>query len=390
VTRLVALVTICAGAALAVLLPAGPAAAIPTIDYVCTPGPPNCEGWSPRSVTLKWFVAGEETTIGCDTATFAQDGVHSRTCTASAGEFTLSRTATVRVDTTPPVVVQATPSRSPDAGDWYVRPVEVVFTGSDAASGVAGCTVATYAGPDSPAAPVTGTCIDVAGNVSAPLTHLLRFDATPPTIFGVSAEAGDRSIRLTWAASPDVVLVEVLRRPGPRDDGESVVFRGTGSSYVDRAVSNGVSYAYRVVAVDAAGNPASATAGAMPGRRLITPAGRVQAAPRTVLRWTAVVGARYYNVQLYRRGRKILSAWPSRPRLALPARWTYAGRRHRLVPGRYRWYVWPGFGPRRLHRFGRLIGPGTFVVRRDVDRQAAGRAEADRAPGDQPGLPRAR
>jgi hypothetical protein len=383
-TRLAALsIAAASGVVLAVLLPSGTAAAIPTIGYTCSPGPSGCEGWSSRSVTLKWIVTGEESTLGCDTVTFAQDGVHSRTCTASAGEFTLSRTATVRIDTTPPVALQAKPSRNPDAGDWYVRPVDVAFAGSDSASGIASCTVTTYSGPDSPAAPVTGTCVDVAGNVSAPLTYVLRFDATPPSLAGLVAEAGDRSVHLRWAASPDVALIEVVRSPGAGGPQESVVFRGTGSSYVDRSVSNGVTYAYRVVGLDAAGNAASATAGITPGRRLIEPVrlAGVAAAASPVLRWTAVVGARYYNVQLYRSGRKILSAWPSAPRLALRRTWTYRGRRYRLVPGRYRWFVWPGFGPRRAHRFGRVIGPGTFVIRPgEISSTGKGR-EAARAPG---------
>jgi hypothetical protein len=28
----------------------------------------------------------------------------------------------------------------------------------------------------------------------------------------------------------------------------------------------------------------------------------------------------------------------------------------------YRWYVWPGFGPRSANRYGKLLGTRTFVV----------------------------
>ena len=85
-------------------------------------------------------------------------------------------------------------------------------------------------------------------------------------------------------------------------------------------------------------------------------------------------GARYYNVQLIRLGggirasrkgaRKIMSAWPVRPRLRLRMRWTYRGKRQRLTPGRYAWLVWPGFGPRSDADYGRRIGRSTFVMRR--------------------------
>jgi hypothetical protein len=83
-----------------------------------------------------------------------------------------------------------------------------------------------------------------------------------------------------------------------------------------------------------------------------------------VLRWARVRGARYYNVQLHRGARKVLSAWPSRPRLRLKRRWSYAGKLYRLRPGRYVWYVWPGYGRRSAARYGELLGRRTFRVTR--------------------------
>ena len=40
--------------------------------------------------------------------------------------------------------------------------------------------------------------------------------------------------------------------------------------------------------------------------------------------------ARHYNVQLFRSGRKIYTAWPAKPQLKLKARWKYQGRTYRL------------------------------------------------------------
>jgi hypothetical protein len=54
-----------------------------------------------------------------------------------------------------------------------------------------------------------------------------------------------------------------------------------------------------------------------------------------------VARARHYNVQLYRNGRKILSAWPTRPRFQLKRRWKFNGRAMRLTRGTYTWIVWP-------------------------------------------------
>jgi hypothetical protein len=42
--------------------------------------------------------------------------------------------------------------------------------------------------------------------------------------------------------------------------------------------------------------------------------------------------------------------------------WRYAGRRRTLVPGRYRWFVWPGIGAPNERRFGTLVGCGSFRI----------------------------
>jgi hypothetical protein len=87
---------------------------------------------------------------------------------------------------------------------------------------------------------------------------------------------------------------------------------------------------------------------------------RVSAPP--LLAWRRVPRASYYNVQLYRGRVKVLSTWPTRTRVQLRDRWTYLGRQRRLSPGVYRWYVWPGYGSARLHRYGALLGRRTFTM----------------------------
>ena len=97
------------------------------------------------------------------------------------------------------------------------------------------------------------------------------------------------------------------------------MFRGAGDGFVDSQVVNGNRYAYEVRVVDAAGNVGSRTVRAVPGPRLIAPAAGAVVKRRKppVLRWTPIRGARYYNVQLFRNGRKVLSAWPTQARLKL-------------------------------------------------------------------------
>jgi hypothetical protein len=116
-----------------------------------------------------------------------------------------------------------------------------------------------------------------------------------------------------------------------------------------------------VTGYDDAGNEAASSAEARPTAPLYAPAAGAKVVAPPLLAWKAVPKATYYNVQLWR-GRRILSAWPGSASLRLPRAWTYNGRRYRLQPGRYRWFVWPGFGPRAARHYGRLIGSSTFVV----------------------------
>jgi hypothetical protein len=106
---------------------------------------------------------------------------------------------------------------------------------------------------------------------------------------------------------------------------------------------------------------AAKEAAATPTAPLSPQAGAIMTAPPK-LTWRSDKKATYYNVQVWRRGR-IFSAWPTRNSIKLTRTWTYDGRRYRLSPGRYRWYVWPGYGLRAQGNFGRLIGSSSFVVR---------------------------
>ena len=88
-----------------------------------------------------------------------------------------------------------------------------------------------------------------------------------------------------------------------------------------------------------------------PAPRLVPPDRAVRAVPAGVS-WPAVRGAAYYDLVLWRDGRRVLDRWPREPRLALPT----------LAPGHYLWFAYPGFGPRAAGRFGPLAGSGTVAV----------------------------
>jgi hypothetical protein len=144
---------------------------------------------------------------------------------------------------------------------------------------------------------------------------------------------------------------------------QKVVYIGRGKSYTDRRLSNNVTFRYTLSTVDTAGNrSAGVSATATPHTiYLLQPADGATIRKPPTLVWIPIGKAFYYNVQLYRGSTKVLSAWPSQNKLVLRSTWKYRGRRYRLTPGTYRWYVWPGIGPRRYAKYGKLLGQNTFT-----------------------------
>lgn len=350
------------GALVAMLLVA-PSAATGSAPII-TPtifGTLGLNGWYTSNVTINWAFDGQvESSSGCEADTIRADtpGM-TYTCSATRDGFTTTVTKTFKVDKTAPVVSTVL-ERQPDANGWYNRPFTVSFTGTDATSGLSGCTSARYAGPDNATALVPGSCSDIAGNVS-PSSFAFKYDATAPTLFAVTKKPGNRSAEVAWRKSTDTQLVEVMRAPGRNGQGESAVYRGSETGFRDTGLIVGRKYEYRVIGVDEAANRAEQKLDLVATGALLSPApGEHVTAPPT-LSWTPVKKATYYNVQLIR-GRKVLSAWPARPGFRLRRTWTYNGRRYRLRPGVYRWYVWPGLGRRSAADFGRLLGSSTFVV----------------------------
>jgi hypothetical protein len=345
-----------------VLAVAGPAVAQaePLITRTCN-GSSTCSNWFTVPVRLDWTVAGGSPVSGCVDITLTQDTIGSQQgCIASDGTDTVDRTVIIKIDKTPPLVTGAAPDRLPDHDGWYTRPVTFTPQGSDATSGLLGCDKPSYAGPDSVSASIVATCRDVAGN-SASRVFALSYDATAPDIGAALITAADRVVRVFW---PSVGTAQLVRTPGPAGSPSGVVYEGPGAGFIDREVRNGRQYRYVLTVSDPAGNAASRDFTAVPGPYLISPAKRAVVNAPPLLRWTPVRGARYYNVQLFRGKRKILSAWPRKAQLQLKQRWRYRGRRYRLVEGRYQWYVWPGEGPRAARRYGDRIGARSFVVDR--------------------------
>ena len=341
-------------------------AAPPTVTYTLS-GVAGDNGWFRGPVTVVWSVNWNNlpavASTGCDPAVRLASDSKGTTLSCQAENTdgtTTTKTRPIQIDQTPPVATAAAAARPPEATGFYRAPVSVAWTGTDALSGLASCTNLTYGGPDG-AAQLAGTCRDLAGNVSAPLQFSLGYDATPPTLTAVNAAGGDTVATISWQAA-GAAAVTVTRSPGVRGRAATVVYEGTGARYEDTGLHNRAAYTYTVSASDAAGNVATAKAKARTSSQLRAPRAGARVSRPPLLRWSAVRGARYYNVQLFLGTRKVLSEWPRHPRLRLERSWRYRGHNRRLTPGLYRWFVWPGYGRRTQHRYGRLLGTRRFVV----------------------------
>jgi HYR domain len=207
-----------------------------------------------------------------------------------------------------------------------------------------------------------------------------RDNKPPANVTGVAAKSGDARVTLTWTNPTDADFdhTEISRtttQTGFQATG-TVVYRGKGTSYIDRGLRNGVEYRYVIATVDKTGNASAGVATVvMPKANLLrTPAdgARLKKIPKQ-FRWQADPRAAYYNLQLYAGGtlvaqstaeigKKILSVFPSKPVYNFKSPWKWQGRKYKMTKGLYTWYVWPGYGAREDINYGPLMGSATFQL----------------------------
>jgi large repetitive protein len=212
---------------------------------------------------------------------------------------------------------------------------------------------------------------DAVGNFSPAVSHSWAIDTTAPETTlasGPKPVTTDTSATFTFSASESGSFECRL-------DGAPFALCGSPKSYSGLAKGD---HRFEVRAIDAAGN-ADGTPALHPWKiqapvrkiatsALLAPRSGARVTKPPLLVWRRAARAGYYNVQLFRGKRKILSAWPTRARLRLSARWKFAGRVRRLTPGVYRWYVWPGYGVPSARNYGQLLGQSMFVVARSARR----------------------
>src|SRR5262249_60070587 len=90
------------------------------------------------------------------------------TCTDSMGKNSTTATFDLRYDSTAPVVT-VDAGRPADNNGWFNKPVTFSTHGTDATSGVAGCSLpVTYLAPDTAAGNPSGTSTRPPGNTTPP------------------------------------------------------------------------------------------------------------------------------------------------------------------------------------------------------------------------------
>ena len=262
-----------------------------------------------------------------------------------------------------PPIVRAKVSGVAGANGWYRSDVTVGWLLSDP-TGIAssdGCGPRTFKS-DTDGHRVRCTATNGA-NVTRTVSVVIKIDKTPPVLAGVSVTPGDGLDQLAWKSTSGADTAVIQRSTRGVQGAPTVVFQGSGQSFVDTSIQNGWEYTYVVRSYDEAGNPSQPVSiEALPKVLVLQKLPYVpRVATPPILRWRAVPRATYYHVQLFRGGRRILAAWPAGPQLALTPLWSWRRHRYRLDRGTYRWYVWAGYGRRSAARYKRL-GTAAFTV----------------------------
>jgi hypothetical protein len=184
----------------------------------------------------------------------------------------------------------------------------------------------------------------------------------PAAVSRFRTRAADGRVRLTWTKpiDADYARVKIWRKRSGGRSWKLLATRVSAGPLVDRSPRNDKVYRYRIRSFDAAGNASVASDASGRPSKIVSPAyGAVLGRP-PLIDWKSVRRAGYYNMQVWRNGRKILSIWPLRSRYRLRTHWTFKGKRYSMSAGRYVVYVWPGFGPKWAAVYGPLLGWTSF------------------------------
>ena len=335
----------------------------PTVSDATPDRQPDHGGW--YNAPVKFTFHGSDALSGiasCDSKSYSgpDDGSAQvdGSCVDAAGN-SASKTVALKFDDTPPTISSVNADRPPDHGGWYTHPVTFSFHAYDVTSGGAACAAVTYSGPDAGSASVTGKCTDAAGN-TATKTVTLNYDSSAPAKSKLYAVPANKSVDLSWTPVGDADKYVITRTAAVGAATATPIYSGSGTHFVDSGLANGKKYDYTLTVLDAAGNASTAGIAAVPDGSSLRPFIDTELQELPVLSWGKVRHASYYNLQLFKGKKKVMSIWPKSTKAQVPGSWRYNGHKQTLSPGLYRWYVWPGIGSMKRHKYGKLVGSSTF------------------------------
>jgi hypothetical protein len=224
----------------------------PMVTHALTPAP-NAEAWNREDVTVHFSARDNDGGSGVDAGRTTPDVLvdeetAGRVVRGEAYDLAGNRgtdSVIVKLDETAPTITASIVSGERGLGGWYVGPVTVRFTCSDALSGVAVCPddvtlTATGAGQS-----VTREAVDRAGNTASATLGDVDIDVTKPAI-ALRGIADGAIYTLGDVPTPTCTAEDADSGPGGCDVA------------VSGGLANGVgTFAYTAKAHDAAGNTAT-------------------------------------------------------------------------------------------------------------------------------------
>jgi len=192
----------------------------PSISGTISPAP-NAAGWNNTNVTVS-FTCFDKTSgvASCPSPVLlTNEGAHqvvSGTVTDKAGNKATT-SVTVSLDKTPPVI-SGTIAPPPDAAGWNSSGATVSFGCSDPLSGIASCSTAVALTTEGADQIVTGTAIDLAGNIGTVRTpvnistsfFVLRNYAGKCLDYGQNTRAGGTGVFLNDCAVAHPIRVQEI------------------------------------------------------------------------------------------------------------------------------------------------------------------------------------
>jgi hypothetical protein len=160
--------------------------------------PANANGWNNDDVTLTWTCSdgGSGPVEATVTRTLTAEGAGQSgtgTCEDRAGNIATDTQTSIDIDKTAPIAA-ATASPDANANGWNKTDVTVSFSGIDGLSGIDVCSDPVVLSGEGAGQSASGTCTDLAGNVSDVATAGdIDIDKTDPTITWNGGPAEDAS-----------------------------------------------------------------------------------------------------------------------------------------------------------------------------------------------------